>query len=119
MQQVLQGVGEAFVQEGLGRMRPRGLLLQATQALAGEGAQGVVDGAHGTAQVAGDGRSPLALGAGQQDLAATDGEGVGGAQPRLQLLLFGSRERANKGRWFHNPLFARSRGQTRPRLLLH
>src|SRR5271165_4164341 len=103
----------------MGRMRPGGLLLEAHEALAGKGVQGVVDRGNGTAQVAGDGGGALAVGTGQQNLAAAHGEGVGGAQSRLQLLLLGSCESANKSRWFHTPLFARSCAQTRPRLPLH
>jgi hypothetical protein len=119
MQQVLEGLGVALVQEGLRGMGPGGFLLQASQARALEGAQGVVDGAHGTAQVAGQGRGPLAGGAGQEDLTAADGEGVGGAQAGAQCLPFGRREDANKSRWSHTPLFAPRGAQTRPRLLLH
>ena len=40
----------------------------------------VVDGADSTAQVAGDGRGALTVVAGQEDLAAAHGEGVGGPQ---------------------------------------
>jgi hypothetical protein len=65
MQQVLQGVGETLVQESIGRMRPRGLLLQARHAFALEGAQVVVHGPDGTAQVASNSGSTLAAGAGQ------------------------------------------------------
>jgi hypothetical protein len=119
MQQVCQGIGEALVQESLSRMGPGRLLLQAGKPFALEGTKGVVNRAHGTAQVAGDGRSTLAAGAGQQDLAASDGKGVGGAQSGLQLVPLGSRKSANEGRGFHTPLFASGCAQTRPRLPLH
>src|SRR5262249_33269024 len=112
-------VGEALVEEGMGGMGPGGLLLQAGQTFALEGVEGIVDGTHGTVQVASDRRGALAVGAGEQNLAATDGEGLGGAQTRLQLLPFGSSEGANKGRWFHTSLFASSCAQTRPCLPLH
>ncbi len=46
-----------------------------------------------------------AMGAGQQDLAATDGKGLAGPEPRLGLLSLGPCEATNKERWFHTPLF--------------
>ncbi len=63
------------------RLGGLGLLLQAVQALAGEGVQGVADRLHATAQSGSDPGGALPLVAGQEDLAAAQGEGIGGAEP--------------------------------------
>src|SRR6516164_9623713 len=63
VQQVLQGFGEALVQVRAGRTRPAGFRLQASEPLASEGVQGMVDGAYGTSQVAGDRGRAQAVGA--------------------------------------------------------
>jgi hypothetical protein len=119
VQQILQGFGKALVQEGSGRVGSRGFLVQAGHPLAIEGVDGVADGAGGTAEIAGDLRGPQAVGTGQQDLAAPDGERRPGAKSRLGLLSLGGREAADKKWWFHSPLFGPTYAQTRPRLTLH
>ena len=83
MQEVLEGAGEALVEEGMGGVGPGGLRPQAGRAFALEGVEGLVDRTDGAVQVAGDGRRGQAVGAGQQNLGAASREGVGGAQARL------------------------------------
>jgi len=63
--------------EGVGRL---GLGVQALQPLGGEGVQGIADGLAGAAQGEGNLRWALSLVALQQDLAATQGNGIGGAE---------------------------------------
>src|SRR5262249_8428975 len=62
---------------GLGGL---GLGAQAAQALGGEGPQGIADGLHAAAECGSDLGGALAPVAVQQDLGATQGEGVGGAE---------------------------------------
>ncbi|MDV7213523.1 hypothetical protein R4769_20530 [Azotobacter beijerinckii] len=62
------------------------LLAQAGQSLGGKGPQGVAYGLRGAAEQGGDFRGGLAVGAGQQDLAAPQREGLTSAQTRLQGL---------------------------------
>ena len=59
---------------------PVRLLPEAVDPLGGEGADGVADALRGAAEALGDLRGPKAVGAGEQDLAAAEGEGVGGAE---------------------------------------
>ena len=80
MQEILEGVGVALVEEGAGRVGPGGLLLEAGQSLAGEGVQGVADGAGGAAEIGGRSGRARRRGHGQKDLTATDREGVGGSR---------------------------------------
>jgi hypothetical protein len=108
VQEILERLGVALFQEGPGRRRPRGFRLQAAEPFAGKGMHRIADRAHGTAEVAGDLRRPQPLGAGEQDLAAACGEGIGGAQPRLQPLPFSSGQGANEDGSFHTSLFAAS-----------
>jgi hypothetical protein len=108
MEQVFEGLGMTVVQEGACRVRSGGLLLEASQSLAGEGVQRVADGGGGTAKVACDVGGCFAAGAGEEDLTATDGEGVGRTQALLEPLLLSSVQGRNKKSWFHTPLFAPS-----------
>ena len=71
------------------------------------------------AEVASDLRGSQAVPGGQQDLAASDGEGIGGAQPALQLLPLRGGQAANEERWFHVTLFGPLNTWTRPRFDLH
>jgi hypothetical protein len=96
MQQFLQRFGEGGIEEGAGGVRPGGLLLQAGQPLAAEGMDGVADGGTGAAEAAGDVRRSLAIGAGEQDLTATQGEGIGATKSLLQLLPLGECQRRNE-----------------------
>jgi hypothetical protein len=86
--------------------RRLGLGAQAAQAFGGEGVQGVADGLDTTAQGGGDSGGALALVAGQEDLAAAQGEGVGAAQALSQGAAFRSGQGSDKQRWFHTSLYA-------------
>src|SRR5439155_10474778 len=119
MQQILQRVGVPFVQEGPDGNGPGGFLPQARQALAGQGVNGVADGACRAAQLTGQGRWGAAVGAGQQDWAAADGKRLGGAKPFLQLLALGRSQSGNKDARFHTSLFVPSCNQERPSVTLH
>ena len=81
---------------------------EARQAHALEGAQGVMDRADGTGQVARDLRRTQSLGTAQEDLRAPNGKGLGGAQPGQQLLALGRSQGANKAGWSHTSLFVSS-----------
>jgi hypothetical protein len=61
--------------------------------LVGEGVQGIADGRTGAADSQGDRRGPEPLLAGQEDLAAARGAGLGGAKalPQSGSLAFGER----------------------------
>jgi hypothetical protein len=119
VQQVLQGRGVVLGEEGAGGARPRGPGREAGEATGVEGPEGVEGGALGAAEVAGDAGGVLALVAGEQDLAAAQGEGVGGVQAGAQLGALGLRKRADKEWWMHNPLFGLQHSRTRALLPLH
>ena len=53
------------------------------------------------AQLLGDAWRPFAAGAGEQDLAAAQHKGVGGAQARCQRLALGVRQRTHEDGWSH------------------
>ena len=89
--------------DGLGGL---GLGAQAGQSLGGEGPQGVADGLHTTAEGGGDLRGPLSLVAGQQDLAAAEGEGVGGAKALPEGGPLGLGQRPDEQGWFHTSFYA-------------
>jgi hypothetical protein len=82
-------------------MGPRRLLAEAGEFLGVEGMDGVMDGAPGTAQVLGDLGRPQAVVAGQEDLAPTYREGIGGSQAGLELMPLGGGQGANKKWWLH------------------
>ncbi len=86
MQQQVELLVVAGVEQGLGGLGPGGLLGQASQPLGVEGGNRVAHRASGAAQVGSDAPGPLAGGAGQEDLAAAQAEGVGRTQAGLQLL---------------------------------
>ncbi len=69
-----------------------------------EGLDGVAGRARRTAEVAGDAFGVLALGAGEEDLAATQGEGVVAAEADAQWLTLGVREGTEKEGWMHTPI---------------
>jgi hypothetical protein len=119
VQQVLQGRGVGLGQRGPGGVGPRGLLPQAGQAVGLEGAEGVAHGPLGAAQVAGDVPKGLALVAGEQDLAAAQGEGVGGAKAGAQGGTLRGGEGTDKEWWMHIPFFGLQHSWSRPRLPLH
>jgi hypothetical protein len=84
---VQQGAGPlaaGIVDLGAGRLRPMRLRAQAVGPLGGEGADGIADALRGAAEALGDLRRPQAVGAGQEHLAAAQGEGVGGAEAGAQ-----------------------------------
>src|SRR5215467_4591769 len=89
--------------DGLG---PLGLLGQAGQPLRGEGVQGVAGGLRRAAQGGGDLGGPLALVAGEKDLAATQSEGVRRAQPLAERGTLGFRKGPNEQRWLHTSFYA-------------
>src|SRR5262249_23349210 len=103
VEQVLERLGVLGAEEGLGRVGPRGLLLQAAQAFAGEGVDGIAYGGRGTAELASDAGGPLATAAGQEDLTPAGGEGVAGAQALPQPLLLLGGPRRNKEWRAHTP----------------
>ena len=61
------------------RVRGLGLAGQAGEPPGGKGTEGVADGLHGAAEGRGNPGGALPFGAGQEDLAAAQGEGIGGA----------------------------------------
>ncbi|GAB3383601.1 hypothetical protein GCM10027514_23740 [Azotobacter armeniacus] len=69
---------------------------QTGQPLGGKGPQGVAQRLRGTAEQAGDFCGDLAVGAGQQDLAALQGEGLTGTQTDLQGLPLAGTQGANE-----------------------
>jgi hypothetical protein len=101
--QVVVVVGRPEPMHGLGSL---GLLLQAVQAFAGEGVQGIADGLRGTAQGGSDAGGTLALIAGQKDLTAAQGKGVGGAQALTQGHALGFGQRPDEQRRFHTSFYA-------------
>src|SRR5690606_22202213 len=91
---------------GVGGLGGLGLRAQAGRPLGGEGPQGVADGLRGAAQGGGDPGGPLAPVAGEEDLAAAQGEGVARAQPLAQRGPFGDRKSADEQWWFHASFYA-------------
>lgn len=81
-------------------------MLQAVQSLGGEGVQGVADSLHATAEGGSDPGGALPVVAGQEDLAATQGEGIGGAEstPEGGTLCFG--QGPDEQGWFHTSFYA-------------
>src|SRR5262249_2143398 len=90
VEQLPQGFVDGAVPQRPGAFGPGGLRLQTGEPFAPEGVEGVADRRGGAAEVAGNPGRALAGGAGQQDLTAAPGEGVGRAQAGAQLLLLGS-----------------------------
>ena len=62
---------------------------------------GIADGLVVAVQVGGNGSGALALRAGKQDLAAAQGEGIGGAETRLERLPLVVGQRTDKDRSWH------------------
>ena len=81
------------VEPGRQRGRPVGV----------EGVDGVADRLVGAAERPGDRRDGLAAGAGEHDLAAAQGEGLGRAQAGLQGLALGVRQGTHNERSLHAP----------------
>ena len=96
MQQGAQALGLRARKQGTDTFGPMRLLRQARQPLGGKGPQGVAYGLRGAAEQSGNFRGGLAVGAGQQDLAAPQREGFPGTQANLQGLPFLGSQRANE-----------------------
>ncbi len=103
MDQRLQPLQPRLVETDMDGVVATGPLLQRVQAALVAGADRVAHGLGGAAQVLGDGRWPFAAGAGQQDLAAAEGEGIGRAHACLQDIALVVREWTHVQRWFHPP----------------
>ena len=80
VQQVAQAFGPRGIQQPVGRVGPVGAARHAVGPLLLEDVEGVTHRLGGAAQGGGDLGRPLALGAGQQDLAAAQRKGVPGLQ---------------------------------------
>src|SRR5438309_4397799 len=78
-----------------------GSFLQGVQAALVEGPDGVAHRLGGASQLPTDRRWGLAARTGQEDLAATQGEGIGRAQARLQGVALGVREWTHVQRRLH------------------
>jgi hypothetical protein len=102
--------------EGVGCL---GLGVQAWQSLGGEGPQGIANGLGGTAQGEGNLRRALSLVALQQDLAATQGKGIGRAESLTQSRPLGFGQWPNKERWLHTSFYAPDASCTGSILRLH
>jgi len=101
-------LAEALLVTDFGRQRQRPVALgtagaarQAVGPLLLEGVEGVADRLGGAAQGGGDLGRPLALRAGQQDLAAAQRKSVPGVQAGAQLLALFDRQGPHKQRRFH------------------
>lgn len=92
MQQGAQALSLGARKQGTDTFGAMRLLAQTGQSLGGKGPQGVAYGLRGD----GDLRGGLAVGAGQQDLAAPQREGFPGTQASLQGLPFLGSQRANE-----------------------
>src|SRR5262249_1149919 len=119
MQQQVKFLVVAGGEQGLGGLGPGGLFGQASQPRGVEGGNGVAYRASGAAQIRGNEPGPLAGGAGQEDLATAQGEGIGRTQAGLQLLPLGGSQRAEKEWWMHTPLWDCALTRTRPLSNLH
>jgi len=101
MQERAQALG-LFGPEGEPRaVGPGGAFDQRLEPVGVEGVQRVEHRLVVDAQICGDAGGPLPAGAGQEDLTATQDEGVLGAQPVLQRVPLLLAQRANKDRWSH------------------
>nr|WP_240931498.1 hypothetical protein [Azotobacter chroococcum] len=96
MQQGAQALGLGAREQGTDTFGAMRLLAQTGQSLGGKGPQGVAYGLRGATEQGGDLRGGLAVGAGQQDLAAPQREGFPGTQASLQGLPFLGGQRANE-----------------------
>jgi hypothetical protein len=120
VEQVAQGFVKAGIQDRLGGFGPGGFGGEAAQALRREGVDGVTGRPIRAAEVAGDQTRGLPAGAGQQDLRAAEGEGIGGSQASLQLLPLGPAQGANKGgNGSHIAVFAARSVTERPSSSFH
>ena len=108
MQQVFEWLGKALIEEGSCRVGRGGLLLEAVEAFAGEGMDGMVDRGRSTAQVLSDSRRGQAVSRLQENLAAAHGEGVAAEKAVAQAASLAIGQQRNKEFWFHTSLFARS-----------
>jgi hypothetical protein len=80
VQQVAQAFGPRGIQQPVGRMGSAGAPRQAGGPLPLEGVEGIAHRLGGTTEGGGDLGRPLALAAGQQDLATAQRKGVPGLQ---------------------------------------
>jgi hypothetical protein len=106
MQQGAQVVVVVWGPEEMDRFGGFGLGLQATQAFGVEGVQRVADRRGGTAQGGGDMGGTLTLVAGQEDLAAAQGEGIRRAEALLEGQPLGFGLRPDEQRWFPTSFYA-------------
>jgi hypothetical protein len=95
------------------------LLPQATRSLLLEGVEGVADGSDGATDPCGDPGRSLAVGTGQEDLGASEGERLAAPEPGLEFQTLRVGEFSNEQRWFHDPLFGPTTPTTRNRMRLH
>jgi hypothetical protein len=101
MEQGAQARGRVCGEGGVGGLGPRGAALEGIHPPCVEGMQGIQHGLVVAAEVLGDLRGALAASAFEEDLAATQDEGIGRAQARCQRLLLGVRERTHENGCSH------------------
>src|SRR5262249_6193053 len=106
MQQGAQVVVAPFGPSGVDGLGGLGLGPQAGRALGVEGVDGGARGLGGAAGGGGGLGGTLPLGAGQQDLATAQGEGVGGAQALTKGVALGFGQGPQEQRWFHTSFYA-------------
>ena len=116
MQEVLEVVVAAAVPGGLGLLGHRRLAPEGAEPFGGEGTEGIADGLGGEADGGGDLRRGLAWGAVQEDLAAAQGEGVGGAQALAQGLPLGVSQGPDE-QWCFHPVSIAAQLQSQRQLL--
>jgi len=101
VQQGLERLGMLGAQQGFDGRRSGRLFAQAAHAFLVEGVDDMADRRGSATEVAGDLLRRLALGTGQEDLAAPQGKRIGGTQTGLKLPPLGVGQRSNKQGWFH------------------
>jgi hypothetical protein len=95
------------------------LLAQTAHPLLLEGVEGVVNGADGATDLGGDPGRSLAVGAGQEDLGAAEGERLAAPEARLEFPALGAGQLPNEQGWFHDPLFGANHPLPSNRMRIH
>lgn len=106
VEDALERVGLGLIADRLPVLGSTLLPGRAARALLFEGAEGVVDGPDGAAEVRGDPGRSLALGTGQEDPGAPGRERPAAPKPRLERPTLGIGQRPNERGWLHDTLFA-------------
>ena len=119
VEDAFEGIGLGLVEDRLRVLGTAFLFVQAADAFRLKGVEGVADGSDGAPDLRSDPRRSLALGAGQEDLGASEGERLATAESGPERQALGVGQFSNEQRWFHDPLFGPITLRTSNRMRLH